>query len=318
MNKQTPHDPTRLLRRRGRALERHLHDAIAGDIHGVHRARVATRRLREAVPVLAIGLKQGKPHKIERTLRKLTRALGGVRELDVTLLLLDELAEPGDLPRVALDDVRAHVTAERDRRRAAMLVRLDRVNVAKLGRRLSMLARALEVSGATAWRDVLGTRLVKRARTLTAAIDGAGQLYVPENLHAVRIAAKKLRYALELASDSGTAAAVEHVRAIKRTQALLGRLHDLQILQAHVADVQAAPASGSPGMDAAFDALSRHIEDACRHLHGRYLGSAAGLRDLCHAVPAAVVPRLDVPGARRPLKMRLVPGTASAAAGERR
>lgn len=318
MNKPDPCDTTRLLRRRGRALGRHLQDAIEGDVHGVHRARVATRRLREAVPVLAIGAKQGKAHKVERTLRKLTRALGGVRELDVTLLLLDELAQSGDLPRMGIDDVRAHVTAERDRRRTAMLERLGRVDVEKLGRRLSALARALEASATGAWRDVLGTRLIKRARLLTAAIDEAGQMYMPQRLHAVRIAAKKLRYALELAADSGTAAAVPHVRTIKRTQALLGRLHDLQILQSHVADVQAGPAASRPGMDAAFDALSRHIEDACRHLHGRYLGSAAGLRDLCLAIPTQVVPLLDTPHARRPLKMRLGPSAAPAAAGGRR
>ena len=45
-----------LLLRRARELERHLPPAVAGDDVGVHQARVASRRLREAVPVLAIGL----------------------------------------------------------------------------------------------------------------------------------------------------------------------------------------------------------------------------------------------------------------------
>ena len=65
--------------------KRHLPSAIAGDDRGVHQARVASRRLREAVPVLAAGLKHSKAGKASRKIRRLTRALGTVRELDVTL-----------------------------------------------------------------------------------------------------------------------------------------------------------------------------------------------------------------------------------------
>ena len=45
------------------ALKRHLPAAIAGDDIGVHQARVASRRLREAVPVLSTGLKGSKAGK---------------------------------------------------------------------------------------------------------------------------------------------------------------------------------------------------------------------------------------------------------------
>ncbi len=47
-----PFDPI-AAERRARALKRHLPAAIGGDGIGVHQARVASRRLREAVPVLA-------------------------------------------------------------------------------------------------------------------------------------------------------------------------------------------------------------------------------------------------------------------------
>ena len=46
----------RLLERRTRALKRYLAAAVKGDGIGVHHARVASRRLREAVPVLTEGL----------------------------------------------------------------------------------------------------------------------------------------------------------------------------------------------------------------------------------------------------------------------
>lgn len=318
MNKPDPRVTTRLLQRRARELKRHLPAAIAGDHHAVHQARVATRRLREAVPVLAAGLKNSKAKKAGRKIRRLTRALGGVRELDVTLHLLDELAQAGEVPRTALEDVRAHVLAERDRRRSGMLERMDHVNLDKLGRRLQSVSEALESSSDESWREVLGTRLLKRARRLSASVDQAGQMYMPERLHAVRIAAKKLRYALELAADSGTAAAAPHVRSIKRAQDLLGRLHDLQILQTHVAAVHAGLDANRAGMDTALDALARHVEEACRHLHARYLGSAAGLRAIREAIPAQVVPHLQARRSRRTLKMGLGRKTTSASAGGRR
>ena len=73
--------------------------AIGGDGIGVHQARVASRRLREAVPVLARDVKPGKAKKAHGKVRKLTRALGTVRELDVTLTVLNELAERGTCRR---------------------------------------------------------------------------------------------------------------------------------------------------------------------------------------------------------------------------
>ena len=89
-----------LLERPSRALKRHLPAAIEGDGIGVHQARVASRRLREAVPVLAADVKPSKARQSPAARSgKLTRALGTVRELDVTLTVLDELAERGTLPR---------------------------------------------------------------------------------------------------------------------------------------------------------------------------------------------------------------------------
>ena len=52
---------------------------------------MASRRLREAVPVLAGETKARR--KAERKIRKLTQALGTVREMDVTVQILDEFAQ---------------------------------------------------------------------------------------------------------------------------------------------------------------------------------------------------------------------------------
>jgi len=307
-----------LLHSRARALKRHLPTAVAGDADGVHQARVASRRLREVVPVLATGLKSGKADKAGRKIRRLTRALGKVRELDVTMHLLDGLARSEDVPRVAVEEVRAHVIAERDRRREVMLRRLERVNANKLDRRLTSVADALQESDDERWRHALGVRLVKRAKRLLAAIDDAGQVYAAEGLHQVRISGKKLRYVLEIAADSGLKSAEAPLRTIKSAQELLGQIHDLQILQSHVAAVQARP-SGRRILPAGLEAISRHIEDQCRHLHGRYVAASPALRDVCADVVKSVAPQLERAGRRPALKMGLAraPQRRAASRGHR-
>ena len=314
MMRGTPRVTTALLNTRARALKRHLHQAIDGDDRGVHQARVATRRLREAVPVLTTGLKGSKAKKAAKKLRNLTRAMGTVRELDVTVALIDELAASDDLSRAALQDVRLHVEAERKVRREAMLIRLGDVNVEKLGRRLASVSDAVALSTSQAWRQALAGRLVKRAKRLSVRIGEAGQMYAPEQLHQVRIAVKQLRYGLELAGDSGIKAAVALVRELKRVQEVLGRLHDLQVLQTHVAAVQvSAPGRTAPHQGLA--AIAGRIEEQCRILHGKYVAAAPSLLALTTKVRTDVVARL---AQTRPLKMSLTHGHTRAVSHQTR
>jgi CHAD domain-containing protein len=296
-----------LLARRTRALQRYLPAALRGDHHGVHQARVATRRLREAVPVLTTGLKGGKAAGARRKIRRLTRALGSVRELDVTMHILDELARRPEVPRNALEDVRTHVVAERDARREVMLERLERVDSDKLSRRLQAVATTLSRCDANAWRVALASRLVKRAGRLTAAIREAGHIYAADRLHQVRIAAKKLRYAMELAADGRVPGAGRLVAELKRAQDTLGRLHDLQVLQHHVAAVASAPPSRRGGHDGGLGVIEQALEAECRHLHGKYLASSQSLLDAAERCRTQVSVQLARSTVRRgrSLKMAL-------------
>jgi len=305
MKPRIPRVTTILLRRLARALSRHLPLAISGDGRGVHQARVASRRLREAVPVLSTGLSGSKAGRTVRTIRRLTRALGTVRELDVTLVLLDELVRAPDVSPVAIEAVRAFVVEERSARREVMLKRLGRLKPEKLDRRIASVGSALEGATGEPWRKALSARLLKRCRRLNEAMDAAGHMYDPERLHGVRIAAKKLRYGLELASDGGVSQAGPLVRSLKRVQDLLGKLHDLQVLQTYIAGVQIAQSASRSEPRAALGELARHVEDQCRHLHGRYVALAPNLRGVTIATRKAIVPQLAHVAPRKPLKMSL-------------
>ena len=313
MNRSLP--LVRLLDRRARALRRHVAAAVSGKDTGVHQARVASRRLREALPVLTEGLAHTKGGKARRKIARLTAALGEVRELDVTLLLIDELTERPNVPAAALSEVRAQVIEAREQRRNAMLKRLEHVDTSKLDRRLNAVKHALLHASPSrhGWRAALATRVARRARRLAHAIDEAGQIYAAQSLHEVRIASKKLRYALEIADESGAAPCRDAVRTLKRVQDTLGRLHDLQVLQHHAAAVGATPRRRRTIPDEALAALSRLVEDECRHLHGRYVAALpvlAGVVDTARRdIPARLTARRS-----RAVKMTL-PSRRRAVAG---
>jgi CHAD domain-containing protein len=188
-----------------------------------------------------------------------------------------------------------------------MLKRLEHVSLEKLERRLTAVGDVLVETGSESWRDALGARLLKRSKALAAAMTAAGRMYAPEQLHQVRIAAKKLRYAMELALDAGVKSASAPVRAVKRAQDALGRLHDLQVLQSQVGAVQADPSGGSLP-DGGLDIIGRALEEECRHLHARYVAMMPRLSDVVESTRALVVPELA--HRARVLKMTLKPRSA--------
>ena len=72
------------------------------------------------------------------------------------------------------------------------------------------------------WALALAERLGERAERLRDAVADAGAMYVSERVHEVRIAAKKLRYALELAAETGEADTAGEVARLKKIQDSLG------------------------------------------------------------------------------------------------
>jgi hypothetical protein len=82
-----------LLRKRAERFTRLLHEVEHGDVRAIHRTRVASRRLREVLPVLRLDT--GTTDWLNRRLRKVTERLGPVRELDVLAATIEELRLSG-------------------------------------------------------------------------------------------------------------------------------------------------------------------------------------------------------------------------------
>jgi CHAD domain-containing protein len=269
-----------LLQTRLDRLVRLVPGVESGEVRAVHQARVASRRLRELLPVLQLDPAQTR--KLGRRLRKATRGLGAARELDVLQLLIDELQESGRHPPRALQQVREGIRttrgemSKRHRTLAADLARILR----KLG------AAATELEGADrgrsrGWRWALDARVARRAVALRKVVEEAGAVDLPERLHVVRIALKKLRYGVELAAEAAGDRTNMDVRSLKRSQELLGRMHDLQVLIDRVRGIQAslAPTDVTAWRD--LDALVLSLERSCRRLHARYVRQRAAIVAIC-------------------------------------
>lgn len=301
------HPLKRLLDRQIRALRGNLARAATGDVEPLHRSRVATRRLREMLPLCAAGGKLAGSRQARRHLRRIGAALGDVREIDVALQVLDEIQTTRP---TAVGRLREHLRGMRVAARSDMRGRLDGVGTRKLDRRLAEIDQQLRhARDREAWIRGLGLRIARRTKRVERAIDAAGAVYAPERVHAVRIAVKKLRYAIEFAHHTGQARVARSIRVLRGIQDTLGRLHDLEVLQALAGELSAMPAPDAAWV-AELEGLRHDLERQCRQLHGRYIRRRAALVEACGVAQSVsatlVIPARGRDTPSRVLKMSLV------------
>ena len=284
----------RVLRHNAAALSRDLSHARRGDVAAVHRVRVATRRLRAALP-LATEMGRFGARDLSRDLKHVTRAFGDVREADVVRELILDLADGHDWPPAAVTRIESACLVRRHDSRKVMRKELSNVRARTIEKRLEAVAKRLESSNPEARAlAVVLAEVRRRTRKMVGALETAGTVYGIEPLHRVRLATKKLRYALEAVEGSLDRADDRARRRLKRFQERLGHIHDLQVAQRYVratqsdADVTAGVATQLAGIDQSVDLL-------CRQLHGQLLRDRPAivtmLDELSSAIASRVTPR---------------------------
>lgn len=243
--------------------------ARRGDPGGVHQARVASRRIREILPLVETWELAGEAESHRRRrrgkdVRRVAAALGAVRELDVTMGLLAAASTRHAWHPAVVAEVRAALETDRASRLDDLLDALRKVGPRSF---LSDLRRATagKAPVSTVLEQAMNTRRQSRGTLLAATIQALGTLYVPDRLHAVRLAAKKLRYSLETQRAVRRGAVARDIRMLTQMQEQLGRLHDLQVLQERL--------RASPGQAHRTELrrMNADIERECRAMHARIL-----------------------------------------------
>ena len=231
----------------------HLHEpgARLGDNpEELHDLRVAARRLdailrqfRSSLPASFL--------RIRATLKKVLRALGDSRDLDVALSELKTFSR--ELPKSDRDSVeplKRHLVSERGRARARMLSVLDSASVQKDLQELTSLltahSAASQQSSPELALNVAPELIRRRYRKVRKGADLLTSDSSIEAYHEVRGHVKKLRYALEAVAVLYGKPADEMLRTLRRWQEKLGVQQDAAVASRRLKALASAPPKGIP------------------------------------------------------------------------
>jgi CHAD domain-containing protein len=210
---------------------------LAGDIEYIHRMRVASRRLRNALDIFSFCFNSKNITQWQKQVRKVTVSLGKARDRDVQIncvqstleTIEDRTFKPG-LRRLLL---------RLKQNRNKLQTKLDQL-LDEMGTNQEFSSFQAAITGMSnldttqplyspalyqlAWEVIL-----KRLQDLTAYEIYIEDLENGEELHAMRIAAKKLRYSMEIFASLYPQELKPYLQACRQTQDLLGNIHDCEV-----------------------------------------------------------------------------------------
>ena len=216
-------------------LESNLTNAKAAiEIEHIHQSRVSSRRLRAALQVYAPCFRRKTVKRWREEVKKITLRLGETRDIDVQINYLEELTKknPYNLPGIAF------------------LLEKHRSKRFKLQAKVESSIIDFENSGTI---EKIRSKLTESEdQEKYTQPDTSSQNFVMENLqlrftellsfekyiqneaavkqhHQLRIAAKRLRYALELSPESYGDRMKTMIATVKGFQDILGEIHDADV-----------------------------------------------------------------------------------------
>ncbi len=203
---------------------------VGSDIEHLHDMRVASRRLRAALDAFRDCFPRSDYRPIGAMAARLTSGLGAVRDLDVLLAETRRLAGKATPEEYAgIDILIAYLEEERAKARPRMIAVLDDLREHGFRHRVLSLARGARGHG--------GNLLAHGRRQAVARL---GDLYgfAPyihdegrdDELHQMRIAAKHLRYCLEIFRVCFGSEIERRIGDVKAIQEKIGQIHDCDVL----------------------------------------------------------------------------------------
>ena len=259
----------------------------------LHDFRVAVRRLRSWMRLWHDALADAVRRRDGRRIRRVARATGAARDLDVHLEWLavqHDAACPAEQPAIAA--VIERLEAERpaattDARRAAKRLTARHRTLARRLARYHVDVREA-VDAAVPFGVALAPVVAAAADALEARLAAVTSPDDHEGIHEARIAAKRLRYLLEpvAASVCGASDAVE---ALKSLQDHAGALHDSHVFAAELARDDRSGSGGPPPLLARR--LGERAGEEYAALERAWLhGAAAPFLARVRAIGAAAAP----------------------------
>ena len=264
------------------------------EIEGVHDMRVASRRLRSALRDFLPYLRKRKLLGSKNDLKRVADALGQVRDEDVAISALEKLAAEAP-PEVSagIEQFAEERRLRRDRARSELNEVIAEDRLAELTEEFRIsLERGLKVirrrkDEGDVEKSAEGLSFRQAAREIICARfqelqDLSTSLYKPfktKPLHRMRIAAKRLRYAIQLFAPCWNEPLLPFAKEIARLQTSLGELNDCDTWITYLGaalqdDLTESVGEGAEKRNAAFwlldyfiKARADHIRDALTRWH---------------------------------------------------
>ncbi len=208
------------------------------DIEGVHQMRVAARRWRSALRDFLLFVDKRPLKRARREIKEIADALGAVRDQDVAILALEQLRTEAKIEEIAAG-IELFISERTVIRAEAQNELIQAIAADRLHDLAENVASSIEkavrvkikknadkqISFNQAGKTVVGASLNEFLRLGTS-------LYNPfeiEELHEMRIAAKRLRYAIELYVSCWGEKIAAFAEEIANMQSLLGEIHDADV-----------------------------------------------------------------------------------------
>jgi len=245
---------------------------LGEDPEELHDMRVATRRMRAALALFA-GVLPVRAQTFREELGWLARMLGGVRDLDVQLEGLAEMAaatagwSAGTRPEDhdPLTELSELLERERQAARAAMLSALDSVRWERLSKGLTTMVQQGPARRSAAARKPatlgLPELVVARHDAVVKSAKRAKRSGAVPDFHRLRIRCKRLRYALEFGAEVYGGRTTRFVKQLTALQDELGAMQDAEVASIQLADL----ATGEAHLPAATVFVMGGMAERHRH-----------------------------------------------------
>lgn len=207
------------------------------DIEAVHNTRVSSRRIRAILDVFQDCLPPKRGNLWLQQVKKLTGALGAARDTDVQIVTVNSIM--GDTTDPALRPgfrrLLLRLEQRREKHQLRVLTRLDEFESSGVSEEIraacqGLASRNLEVY---LYTPALYRRSFDRIREAFEVFRSyEDRIQDPENiddLHAMRIAGKNLRYTMECFAPLYSHELKIHIGVMKTAQELLGSIHDCDV-----------------------------------------------------------------------------------------
>ena len=245
------------------------------DPEGVHSMRVASRRLRSALRDFLPFLRKRGLTPVQKRLKSVADALGDVRDQDVAIMALEKI--DSNAPSQVSPTLKRFIDARkevRDAARTELTSILEKTHLDQLqsdfivGVDASTASRKTRPAQQITYRNMSADIILARLKELEKLSSDLFNPFDVETLHEMRIAAKRLRYAIELFQTCWGRSIATYAKRAARLQTALGDLHDCDVwIESIGKQINNARKNKEPEQVAAFVWLLGHfIKLRTKHL----------------------------------------------------